>query len=117
MTLHIYRSHDIKRTRMYCPHHKRLCYGERQGFYDTVNVFFDCGTFAEYGYGVFTPPKKYKRLHIWQKDDGQWELTNCFWNRLLLRKSREVVLRVAKDRLKPGGVIMINGKAIGQLAG
>ncbi len=42
--LHIYRCENPVRTRAMCLHHRRLCYGEKQEFYDTMRIFFDCGT-------------------------------------------------------------------------
>ncbi len=45
------------RTRRYCPYHKRLCYGSLLECYDTTRVFFDCGTFVDYGYGYWEEPR------------------------------------------------------------
>ncbi len=58
--LHIYRCDNPKRTRAMCPHHHHLCYGELQDFYDTRRVFFDCGTFADYGYGYYDVVRRRK---------------------------------------------------------
>lgn len=58
--LHIFTAANV-RVRRKCPFHKRLCYGNRQEYYDTVRIFFDCGTMADYGYGEWTPPPKKRR--------------------------------------------------------
>ena len=47
-----------RRVRRKCPYHKHLCYGLEQVSYDTIRVFFDCGTFADYGYGYWEKPKR-----------------------------------------------------------
>jgi hypothetical protein len=44
------------RTRMVCPHHRRLCYGRVIAAYDTTRIVFDCGTFLCWGYGIWTKP-------------------------------------------------------------
>ena len=59
--LHLYQAANVRRTRRRCPYHKRLCYGERQEYYDTIHVFFDCGTSADYGYGVWREPPEVTR--------------------------------------------------------
>ena len=103
--MHIYRCENPKRTRALCPHHKKLEYGELQEFYDTTRVFFDCGTLADYGYGYYEPPKKYKRLRIFWDSEKQ-----CFtlWadyvnNALFSHANYNKILRIANERLKPGG--------------
>jgi len=104
--LHIYRCENPKRTRRLCPHHKKLEYGELQEFYDTTRVFFDCGTFADYGYGYYEPPKLYKHIVIIKDETGYtvW-VPRAGWvilaNQVPLRKAR----KVARVRLKKGGFI------------
>ena len=68
--LHIYRCEHPRRVRMTYPHHKHLCYGERQGFYDTRCIFFDCGTFVDYGYVYYEKPKLYKSIEILKDEVG-----------------------------------------------
>ena len=58
--IHIYTADKQKRVRRKCPYHKHLCFGILQEFYDTVRVFFDCGTSVDYGYGEWRPPQKKK---------------------------------------------------------
>ena len=58
--LHFHTANKRKRTRRMCPYHKHLEYGELQEFYDTVNMFFDCGTQVDYGYSEWRPPPKTK---------------------------------------------------------
>ena len=53
--LHIWTA-PTTRTRAKCPFHKRMCYGERQEFYDTTRVLFDCGAMVDYGYGYWRKP-------------------------------------------------------------
>jgi hypothetical protein len=105
--LHIYRCEHPTRTRTMCPFRKHLCYGERQDFYDTMRIFFDCGTFADYGYGYYESPKLYKRINIIKDEEGYtaW-VPYADWTML----AREVPLakarRIAKLRLKKGGHII-----------
>jgi len=105
--LHIYRCEQPARTRAMCPFHKHLCYGERQDFYDTMRIFFDCGTFADYGYGYYEPPKRYKHIVIFKDAEGftAW-CPRAGWTML----AREVPLakakRIAKLRLKKGGHVI-----------
>ena len=68
--IHIYRCEHPERARAQCPYHKKLEYGERQSFYDTTRVFFDCGAMADYGYGEYTPPKLYKNITIFKDETG-----------------------------------------------
>ena len=104
MTLHIYRCENPQRTRQLCPNHKKLEYGELQEFYDTTWIFFDCGTFADYGY--YEPPKLYKHIVIIKDETGYtvW-VPRAGWvilaNQVPLRKAR----KVARVRLKKGGLI------------
>lgn len=46
-----------RRTRRRCPFHEHLCYGRLVEYYDTVRMFFDCGTFADYGYREWRLPE------------------------------------------------------------
>lgn len=105
--VHIYRCLDPKRVRVYCPHHKHLCYGEKQEFYDTVRIFFDCGTFIDYGYGYFTPPKLYKRINIFKDSEGYtaW-VPRAGWVKIANQVSLPQVERMARRRLQSGGVII-----------
>ena len=57
---HIYTAPKL-RVRQRCPFHKRLCYGDKQEFYDTTRVYFDCGTVADYGYDEWTAPRSVQR--------------------------------------------------------
>jgi len=106
-TLHIYRCEHPIRTRAKCPFHKHLCYGERQEFYDTTRMFFDCGTYADYGYGYYESPKQYRNIVIFKDETGYtaW-VPRCGWKML----AREVPLaqarRVARARLAKGGHIV-----------
>lgn len=50
-----------RRVRRRCPFHKRLCYGRLAEYYDTVRVYFDCGTELDYGYGYWRAPAKPRR--------------------------------------------------------
>lgn len=59
-TLHIFTANQTKRFRRKCPYHKKLEYGTRGDYYDTVHWNFDCGTFVDAGYGEWTPPPKSK---------------------------------------------------------
>lgn len=59
--LHIYRADNERRTRRTCPYHKKSEYGNLQEYYDTVRVFFDCGTLADYGYGFYRIPQAVQR--------------------------------------------------------
>jgi SAM-dependent MidA family methyltransferase len=108
MGVHIYRCENPKRTRKICPHHKQLEYGELQEFYDTTRIFFDCGTFADYGYGYYNPPTKYKRLKIyWDSELNKHVLVCAGFKKLFSHVNINKVKRIAKDRLKENGVIKI----------
>ena len=50
-----------RRVRRRCPWHKRLCYGVMTEYYDTVRVSFNCGTWIDYGYGLYDIPQEVKR--------------------------------------------------------
>lgn len=103
--LHIYRCESPQRTRRLCPQHKKLEYGELQDFYDTRRIFFDCGTFVDYGYGYYEPPKKYKRLRIfWDSERGYFTLWADYVNKpIFSHPNYKRVLRIAMERLKPKG--------------
>jgi hypothetical protein len=107
MDIHIYRCLNPKRTRKICPHHKKLEYGELQDFYDTRRIFFDCGTFADYGYGYYDPPKLYKRLLIfWDSELNKYRLFAQYtWEELFKSENHKQILRIAKTRLKLNGRI------------
>jgi hypothetical protein len=105
--LHIYRCEKPQRTRAMCPHHKHLCYGEKQEFYDTTRVFFDCGTFVDYGYGYYQPPKLYNSITIFEDEGGYsvW-VPRCGWVMLAREVPLEVARSIATKRLKKGGHIV-----------
>ena len=105
--LHIYRCENPTRTRVMCPHHKHLCYGEKQEFYDSTRVFFDCGTFADYGYGYYEPPKLYKNITIFKDENGYtaWCPRNS-WKILAREVPLEIARKIAKARLEKGGRIV-----------
>jgi len=92
-----------------CPYHKRLEYGKRQDSYDTIRIFFDCGTMLDIGYGEFIPPKQYKTVHISYDAEGkQWEAYTrrpCFMV-LGKAKTRAGIGRKANYHLKPGGTVV-----------
>ncbi len=50
-----------RRTRKRCPVHEKLHYGTWKEYYDTMRMFFDCGTMADYGYGYYEPPPKVRQ--------------------------------------------------------
>lgn len=104
--IHIYRCESPTRTRAMCPHHKRLCYGERQEFYDTTRIFFDCGTYLDYGYGYYEPPKLYKKIVIFKDDNGYtaW-VPRAGWVILARQVSLGIARNIARKRLKKGGRI------------
>ena len=106
MTLHIYRCENPKRTRRLCPHHKKLEYGELQEFYDTTWVFFDCGTFADYGYGYYETPKLYRNITIFKDESGYtaW-VPRAGWKMLARQVPLEQARKIAKARLTKGGII------------
>ena len=62
MTIHIYTAPNT-RTRRMCPYHHHLCYGNKQEFYDTTRIFFDCGAMVDFGYGYYDLPPKKKCPH------------------------------------------------------
>lgn len=105
MTLHIYRCENPRRTRQLCPYHKKMEYGELQEFYDTRRIFFDCGTFVDYGYGYYEPPKRYKRLQVYW--DGELEkyilVATQSWEHLFESPNYKKVIKIAEGRLKIGG--------------
>ena len=104
--LHIYRCEHPTRTRTMCPHHKRLCYGEKQEFYDTTRILFDCGTFADYGYGYFEPPKLYKSITIFKDESGYtaW-VPRANWEMIAREVTLNQARRMARQRLSKGGYI------------
>ncbi len=106
MTLHIYRCENPKRTRRLCPHHNQLEYGELQEFYDTTRIFFDCGTFVDYGYGYYEPPKLYKNITIF-KDETDFTVwvPRAGWIMLARQAPLQNARRIARLRLAKGGVI------------
>ena len=105
--LHIYRCEKPRRIRAYCPYHKHLCYGERQDFYDTMRIFFDCGTFADYGYGYYEPPKLYKHIVIFKDENGYtaW-CPKAGWEMLARQVPLDKARHIAQSRLKKGGHII-----------
>ncbi len=107
MTLHIYRCENPMRTRALCPHHKKLCYGERQDFYDTRRIFFDCGTMIDYGYGYYEPPKLYKSITIFKDETGYtaWA-PRAGWAILAREVPLSQARRIAKQRLAKGGQLI-----------
>ncbi len=104
--IHIYRCENPQRTRAMCPYHKRLCYGERQEFYDTTRIFFDCGTEVDYGYGYYEAPKLYKSIRIFKDESGftAW-VPRDGWKILARQVPLEKARRIARTRLKKGGHI------------
>jgi hypothetical protein len=106
MSYDIYRCEKPVRTRAICPHHKHLCYGERQDFYDTRRIFFDCGTVADYGYGYYESPKLYKIIKIFKDETGYtaW-VPRANWEMLARQVPLEKARGIAKLRLVKGGQI------------
>lgn len=104
--LHIYRCKYPKRTRVKCPFHKHLCYGEKQEFYDTTRIFLDCGTLIDYGYGYYEPPKLYKQITIFKDEKGYttW-VPRAGWKMLARMVPLDKARRIAKLRLAKGGII------------
>jgi len=84
-----------------------LCYGERQEFYDTTRIFFDCGTFVDYGYGYYEPPKLYKSITIFKDEDGYtaW-VPRADWKMLVRQVPLQRARNIAKRRLRKGGSII-----------
>jgi len=107
--IHIYRCENPTRTRAICSHHKHLCYGERQAFYDTTRIFFDCGTFVDYGYGYYEPPKLYKHITIFKDETGYttW-CPRSGWTMLARQVPLQQARNIAKRRLSKGGQIKEN---------
>lgn len=105
-TLSIYRCINRERTRAMCPHHKHLCYGEKQEFYDTIRIFFDCGTMVDFGYGYFDPPKLYKHIKIFKDEVGYtaW-IPKAGWIIIARQVSLNKARKIAKSRLKQDGKI------------
>ena len=105
--IHIYRCENPTRTRAMCPHHKHLCYGERQEFYDTVRIFFDCGTYLDSGYGYYVKPTLYKRIVIFADDGGYtaW-VPRAGWLILARQVPLSRAHRIARSRLKKDGHIV-----------
>ncbi len=106
--LHIYRCENPARTRVPCPYHKRLCYGEKQEFYDTTRIFFDCGTLADYGYGYYDPPKLYKAITIFKDAGGGFTVwvPRAGWKILARQVPLGQARRIARLRLAKGGLIV-----------
>ena len=105
--IHVYRCENPQRTRVMCPHHKHLCYGEKQEFYDTTMIFFDCGTFADYGYGYYEPPKLYKTIKIFKDEEGYtaW-VPRAGWVILANQVPLDIARSIASKRLRKGGHII-----------
>lgn len=103
--LHIYRCENPKQTRALCPHHRKLEYGELQDFYDTRRIFFDCGTFVDYGYGYYEPPKLYKKLEIFKDDIGYTVLARYASKFLETQVPLAKARRIARLRVAKGGII------------
>ena len=105
--LYIYRCEHPTRTRAMCPHCKHLCYGERQEFYDTVRIFFDCGTYADYGYGYYQPPKTYTTIKIFKDEEGYtaW-VPRAGWTILTRMVPLEQARRISRLRVRKGGRII-----------
>lgn len=105
--LHIYRCENPTRTRVMCPHHKHLCYGERQEFYDTMRILLDCGTVVDYGYGYYDPPKQYSYIVIFKDETGYtaWAPYNA-WEKLARQVSLDRARTVARQQLRVGGRIV-----------
>lgn len=106
MTLHIYRCENPIRTRAMCPHHKLLEYGEKQEFYDTTRIFFDCGTFVDYGYEYYEPPKLFKSITVFKDETAYttW-VPRAGWVILAREVSLKRAMSIAKRRLQKGGTI------------
>lgn len=107
MAVHIYRCENPTRTRAMCPHHKHQCYGERQEFYDTTRIFFDCGSFVDYGYGYYELPKLYNHITIFKDEIGYtvW-VPRAGWIMLAREVSLKQARKIAKRRLKKGGSVI-----------
>ena len=105
--LHIYRCENPKRSRRICPHHKKLEYCELQEFYDTLRIFFDCGTFVDTGYGYYEPPKLYKTIKIFRDDVGYtaW-VPRASWVMLARNVPLNIARRISRQRLKKNGTII-----------
>jgi hypothetical protein len=106
--IHIYRCENPQRTRALCPHHKHLEYGECQDFYDTRRIFFDCGTFVDYGYGYYEPPKLYKTIKIFKDESGYtaW-VPRAGWTMLARKVPLKKALKIARMRLSKVGSIKV----------
>lgn len=111
--LHIYRCENPKRTRRVCPHHKKLEYCELQEFYDTLHIFFDCGTFVNTGYGYYEPPRLYKTIKIFKDGTGftAW-VPRAGWTMLARMVPLEQARRIARLRLNKGGTIIECNQAL-----
>ena len=106
MAIHIYTANKKERVRHKCPYHKHPCYGTQHEYYDTVKVFFDCGTVADYGYGYHEPPRLYKNIHILKDDEGYTVLApSAGWKMLACKVSIGLAHRIGKARLAKGGKI------------
>ena len=105
-SLHIYRCENPTRTRAMCPYHKHLCYGERQSFYDTTRIFFDCGTFADYGYDYYEIPKLYKNITIFKDETGftAW-CPRSNYKMIARQVTLNQARNIARKRLAKGGYI------------
>ncbi len=89
-----------------CPYHKRLEFGELHEYYDTRQIVFDCGTFADYGYGYYDPPKLYKSITIFKDDTGftAW-VPRAGYAMLARMVTLKRARLIAKKRLATGGII------------
>ena len=107
MIAHIYRCENPVRTRAKCPHHKQMCYGEKQSFYDTTRIIFDCGTTVDYGYGYYDPPKLYKRLEVFKDEVGYSVIARYALHFIILKVPYTQAVRVARLRLAKGGTLIL----------
>ncbi len=108
MGIHIYRCEHPTRTRKMCPYHHHLCYGEKQEFYDTMRIFFDCGTMVDYGYGYYQPPKLYKEIKIFADETGftAW-VPRANWAIIARMVPLKLAIRLAKARLNKNGKLVL----------
>ena len=72
-----------------------------------MRIFFDCGTYIDYGYGYYEPPKCYKNIKIFKDDEGYtvW-VPRAGWIMLARMVPLEQARRIAHLRLKRGGHIV-----------
>jgi hypothetical protein len=107
MPIHIYTAPNV-RVRHKCPYHNRLECGNKQEFYDSTRVFFDCGTMADYGYGYYQPPEKFKRLEIFKDEGDTFSIFARYTHRFFTGyKTLAAAKRIAKCHLKEGGNIKV----------